>query len=132
VDVTIQAIIQVEHDWVEAHLRLDLATIARIMADDYVIIGENGTVITRDQALASYRDRARSWEFAQSDEHDVRVYGDTAVLIGRWTARGVNNGQPFDYVARFMSVYVLHNGQWRIAADNRHQSSRKLVRKCHK
>lgn len=111
----VEAILQTEKEWVEAHLRLDHATIARIMADDYVIIGKNGTVIDREQALASYR--ARRWEYAHSDELDVRVYGDAAVVIGRWTARGENNGKRFDYAARFMSVYVRRDGQWRIAAE---------------
>ncbi len=113
----IEAVLQTEREWVEAHLRLDLATLARIMADDYVIIAENGSIVTREQALASYRDDARSWEVARSDELAVRVYGDTAVVIGRWTARGENNGKPFNYAARFMSVYVRRNGQWRMAAE---------------
>ncbi len=113
----IEAILRTESEWAEAHLRLDLATIARIMADDYVIIGKDGTVIARDEALASYRDDVRKWEYARSDELDVRVYGEAAVVIGRWTARGENNGKRFDYVARFMSVYVRRDGQWYIAAE---------------
>jgi hypothetical protein len=43
----------------------------------------------------------RAWEVAEGDEYDVRVYGDTALIIGRWTARGVNHGVHFDYQARF-------------------------------
>jgi ketosteroid isomerase-like protein len=112
-----EAVLQTEREWVEAHLRLDLTAIARIMADEYVIIGQNGTVITREQALASYRNDRRRWEYARSDELDVRLYGDTAVVIGRWTAKGENNGNPFDYSARFMSVYVRRSGRWQMAAE---------------
>ena len=54
---------------------------------------------------------------AHSDEHDVCVYGNAAVVVGRWRARGVNAGEPFDYAARYVSVWVKSDGGWRMASD---------------
>jgi hypothetical protein len=87
------------------------------MAPDYAKIQPDGSVISREEALASYVPEERVWEVAQGDEYDVRVYGDTAVVIGRWTARGVNHGVQFDYQARFMSVYVRRGGMWQMVAE---------------
>lgn len=43
-------------------------------------------------------------------------------MIGRRTARGMNNGEWFDYAARFMSVYVKREGQWRMVAEQSTES----------
>jgi hypothetical protein len=39
------------------------------------------------------------------------------VVIGRWTARGVNHGVQFDERARFLSVYVRRGGGWQLVAE---------------
>ena len=70
----------------------------------------------KEQALASFRSGEHGWEVAHSDEHDVRIYGDTAV-VGCWRARDANAGQPLDYAARYVSVWVEHDGEWRMVSD---------------
>ncbi|MCH7663227.1 MAG: nuclear transport factor 2 family protein [Chloroflexi bacterium] len=48
---------------------------------------------------------------------NINVYGQTAVVVGRWRAKGVNEGVPFDYAARYVSVWVKNAGAWRIVSD---------------
>lgn len=110
-------VLAVERAWTEAHLHGDVATIASLMADAYVKIQPDGSVLGREAALAGFVPEERAWEVAEGDEYDVRVYGNTALVIGRWTARGVNHGVRFDYQARFLSVYVRHNGVWQMVAE---------------
>jgi ketosteroid isomerase-like protein len=110
-------VLAVERAWTEAHLRGDVATLARLMAEEYAKIEPDGSVIGRAEALAAFVPEQRHWEIAQGDSYDVRVYGDAAVVIGRWRARGVNHGVRFDYQARFMSVYARRAGEWRMVAE---------------
>jgi ketosteroid isomerase-like protein len=110
-------ILAVERAWTEAHLQGDVATIARLMGHDYVKIQPDGSVISRDEALPGYVPEERVWEIAKGDEYNVRIYGDTALVIGRWTARGVNRGVRFDYRARFLSVYMRRDGRWQMVAE---------------
>ena len=112
----IQEVLQVEQAWVEAHRQLDVATLERLMADDYFVIRSDGSVAGKEEDLVSYGAGDRHWEYAEGDQYDVRIYGQTAVLTGRWRARGVNAGQPFDYVARFLSVYVKRDDRWQMVA----------------
>lgn len=112
-----EAVLAVERAWTEAHLRGDVETIARLMADDYLKIESDGSVSDRAKTLARYTPETRYWEKAEGDEYIVRVYGETAVVVGRWSARGMNNGTRFDYSARFLSVYVKRAGEWKIATD---------------
>lgn len=107
-------IIAAERAWVEAHRRLDHEALERLMADEYVAIWADGTVVDKAAELAAYRGD-RHWDFADSDEYEVKLFGETAVLVGRWRARGVNRGEAFDYAARFIAVYVRQRGGWRIA-----------------
>lgn len=101
----------VEQEWTNAHLCGDVATIARWMAEEYLKIEADGSVSDRATTLAKYTADTRYWEKAEGDEYQVRVYGETAIVIGRWTARGMNNGTRFDDAARFLSVYVKRAGQ---------------------
>lgn len=112
-----EAVLAVEREWTDAHLRGDVPTLARLMADDYLKIESNGTVSDRATTLAAYTPETRYWEKAEGDEYIVHLYGDTAIVIGRWSARGMNNGERFDYRARFLSVYVRRNGEWKMTAE---------------
>ena len=113
----VQKVLAVEHAWTEAHLRGDVQTLEEIMAFDYVKIQPDGSLLDKTTTLASYQPDQRAWDVARGDDYDVRVYGDTAVVIGRWTARGINNGRPFDYAARFLSIYVRRAGRWQMVAE---------------
>jgi len=113
----VQEVLTVERAWTEAHLRGDLQTLEKIMAFDYVKIKSDGSLSDKKTTLASYQPDRRAWDVARGDEYDVRVYGETAVLIGRWIARGHNDGQPFDYAARFLSIYVRRDGRWQMVAE---------------
>lgn len=84
------------------------------MAPDYLRVDAEGRCVGREQVLASFRSGERGWEEARSDEHRVRVYGDTAVVVGRWRARGTNAGQSFDYAARYVAAWVSRGGRWRM------------------
>jgi ketosteroid isomerase-like protein len=110
----IQEVVEAERAWVEAHRRLDIVALERLMADDYKHIRADGVVVGKAEDLDSYQTGDRHWDFAESDEYDIQIYGQTAVLIGRWRARGVNAGERFDYTARFVSVYVKRDGRWQM------------------
>jgi ketosteroid isomerase-like protein len=113
----ISQVIATELRWVKAHQEIDLGRIAEILSEGYRQIGSDGSIIRRDQLLESYRSGERRWEIAESSEHDVQIVGNVAILIGRWRGKGVNAGQAFDYVARFLAVYVLENGDWKLHLD---------------
>jgi ketosteroid isomerase-like protein len=112
----VEQVLRAEREWVLAHLRLDVRALDRLMAPEYAQIDDRGRVVSKERVLASLGSGGRGWEEARSDEHDVRVYGNTAV-VGRWRARGTNSGRYFDYEARYVSVWVERGGGWRMVSD---------------
>lgn len=116
-DRSVEEVIAAERRWVQAHRDLDLEALEDMLDDDYVQIRADGSVIGKQEALESYRSGKRRWDHAESDQHRVTVIGNAAVLVGRWIGRGENDGEPFDYAARFMAIYTKRDGIWRLVAD---------------
>jgi uncharacterized protein (TIGR02246 family) len=112
-----QEVLNVEMEWVQALRKLDLKTMERILADDYTQITARGDVIGKLEFLASFEGKQRQWDHTQSSDHHIRIYNDTAVMVALWSASGVNQGQRFDYQARFLAVYIKRDGRWQLIAD---------------
>jgi ketosteroid isomerase-like protein len=96
-----------------AHVALDLETIDRLYHPEFIVVQPDGMIETKAEVLASYGSGERRWDFAEVDRLHLRVAGDSAVVVGRWRARGVNRGETFDYAARFLSFWTRQDGTWR-------------------
>ena len=112
-----EQVLLAEREWLLAHLQLDILALDRLMDSDYLQIDARGDAVGKEQVLASFRSGERHWTEAHSDEHHVRVYGNTAIVVGRWQASGTNAGLSFDYQARYVSVWVRRDGGWRMVSD---------------
>ena len=108
----ILSIAEAEIRLAEAHLTLDLSTIDRLLHPGYVIVQPGGKIETKSDVLASYKSGSRHWNSAQSDQLDIKVFGDTGIVTGRWRASGQHGEQEFDYAARFLSVWIKTDGRW--------------------
>ena len=108
----IEAVMLAEQTLAVAHVQLDLKQIDHLLHPDYVIIQPGGRTESKQQVLDSYRSGDRHWDAACSDQLDVRIYGESAVVVGRWTANGRNGSEIFDYSARFLSIWVKEDGRW--------------------
>ena len=123
----IEAVLQAERDLAEAHLHLDLARFEQLLHPDYIIIQPGGWIEGKAETLASLQTGGRSWEIARSDEMDVQIYGETAVVVGRWRGKGQNGETAFDYSARFLSVWVCEKGIWRNVAAQTSEIEKKQM-----
>ena len=111
----VEQVLQAEREWLLAHLNCDVAELDRLMADEYAQVNDEGKVVHKAEVIASFESGARHWDEAHSDE--VQVYGEVAVVIGRWQARGVNAGCSFDYAARYVSMWVWRDSRWQMVTD---------------
>jgi hypothetical protein len=112
----IAELMAVEKAWVQAHLDLDLAVLEGIMADEYLAVGQGGELLDKNQTIVSYASGRRHWDVAEGSDYIVNVFDHTAVVIGRWRGVGMNAGEPFDYWARFISVYVKSEQGWQMVS----------------
>ena len=112
-----EQVLRAGREWLLAHLNCDVAALGLLMADEYAQVTDEGKVVRKTEVIASFESSARHWDEAQSDELQVRVYGEAAVVVGRWQARGVNARQVFDYAARYVSVWVWRDDRWQMVSD---------------
>jgi ketosteroid isomerase-like protein len=112
-----------EARWNEARARADVATLDRILVDDWTVTHANGTTDTKARYLADLRSGARKFAggIAESDV-TVRMYGDTAVAAGSSQSTVTLNGQPQGGALHFTRVYVKRNGVWKMIVS--HATSR--------
>jgi ketosteroid isomerase-like protein len=110
-----QEIRALETQWNEARAHADVATLDRILVDDWTVTHANGTTDTKTKYLADLRSGARKFSGAVTvSDFVVRVYGDTAVASGSSDSTVTLNGQPQGGTLHFTRVYVKRNGAWKM------------------
>jgi ketosteroid isomerase-like protein len=80
--------------WNGAIVANDPDAIGRFAEPDWVFVGENG-IVPGDQFLDSVAKGRVTHDFMTSDVHDVRVYGDVAIVTSRVRNSGTFEGNPF-------------------------------------
>lgn len=98
--------------WDAAMTQNDPDAIGRYMRDDWVIIGTDGTMDTKDTFLALVRCSDLSHDVMETQDLDVRFYGETAVTIASGLSGGTFRGAPFLLKERMSCVYVREAGTW--------------------
>ena len=114
-DAIQKEVLQAENQRRDAVLKSDKAALDHLMTDDFKVVVMTGALYDKAAELALYRGD-RKTEAWSADEMDIRVYGNTAVVIGRATVKDVLRGQRRDFRFRFTHVWVKRNGRWQIAS----------------
>jgi ketosteroid isomerase-like protein len=91
----------------------DVATMDRILADDFVLVIGRGKTFTKADLLNDARDGRTVYEHQEDTEQTVRVWGDTAVITALLWAKGTREGKPFQYKLWFSDTYVRTPSGWR-------------------
>ena len=73
--------------------------------------------MTKAQALANLKSGADVYTSAVGDEWKVRVYGDAAVVLGRWTVKEQYKGKDVSGQYRFTDTWVKKGGRWQCVAS---------------
>ncbi|MBA2527327.1 MAG: nuclear transport factor 2 family protein [Pyrinomonadaceae bacterium] len=112
---TEQALRQMNDDWVKALVRADGATLDRIMADDfffaYPMEGDDKTQFIGDVVSGDVR-----VEFLGRENVSVRIWGSTAVLTGRDSAKWYYQGRDFSGHYKIIHVYSLRDDRWQLVS----------------
>lgn len=91
----------------------DFATMARLLADDYMLVTGSGKTYTKSDLVEEARSGRIVYEHQEDTQQTVRVWGDTAVISAKLWEKGTNAGKPFDYTVWFSDTYVRTPTGWR-------------------
>jgi ketosteroid isomerase-like protein len=84
----------------------DVATMDRILADDFVLVTGLGKTYTKTDLLEEARSKRTVYKRQEDSARKVRVWGDTAVVTALLWAKGTEDGKAFDYKLWFSDTYV--------------------------
>jgi len=112
-----QTLMQMERDWNQATLAKDYKTLNRIMAEDWVGIDFKGVTTTKSESIAELKAGESRNESVELGDMTVRVYGNSAVVIGSDTEKSRYQGKDSSGKYAWMDVFVKRNGRWQAVAS---------------
>lgn len=109
---------QIDHKWLDAEKRYDVAYCEKFFADNYVLVLADGQMLTKKEwlgILGSAADRP-TLEVLNPDDIQVHLFGDVAILTDRTTIKGHDSkGNSMDGQYRVFRVVIKQNGSWHAA-----------------
>ena len=113
---TEQALLKLEHEWVDAYVRRDVAALDRIEADDFTFNDPTGKVATKKDDIEDVKSGAFKAESISFEEIRVRLYKKTAVITGVAIMKATYKQQDISGKYRFLDVFARHKGAWKAVA----------------
>ncbi len=104
-----ECLLELNEEYVRASLAGDVRWYSQRLADDFVCIESDGTVLDK-AAFLRHTSAGSDLVLYRLEEVDVRCYSNVGLVraTGRWVARDGTRG-----LSRYVDVYVLANGEWR-------------------
>lgn len=109
---------QIERDWGNALVKADMATLDRIMADDWLYTGADGATMTKAQNFAGLKSGQTKIASVVLDDLKVRMFGDAAIVHGGDTAKSSEKGKDTSGHYRWTDVFVKRGGRWLAVATH--------------
>ena len=107
-----EELLKLENEFARAVASNDADALDGLLADDWIIVDPDGSIIDKARFLGVIRSGALSHELMESADLTVRLYGNTAVVTGLTTTRGKFMGQDFASCERATDIFVKQTGCW--------------------
>jgi len=107
-----------ENKWLTALQSHDAATVDSLVADNYIGVTSTGRFMNKAALIADMKRDKNKYDSATNTRMDVRVHGDTAVVVGTTQQIGKDEAdRAFTYYYRWTDTWALRDGQWRCVAS---------------
>jgi|SRR6185312_3581169 len=113
-----QTLIALERMWGQAQLTRDSAALERLVSPGFVNTEWDGTVDDRAKFLSDIRDPLYKPASMSLRDISIKLYGNTAIVVGVYHAEGQYRDRPYDHVGRFTDTWILVDGRWQCVASH--------------
>ena len=101
-----------ESAWGIAENAKDAKALDALLDDTLAYTDYDGTLKTKSDFLAAVKAPGHNPEQQVVESTSVRVYGTTAVVIGVYRVKGLDQGKPYLRRGRFTDTWVNRDGNW--------------------
>ncbi len=113
-----EEVLQTDRERVQALLHNDASALDRIYADELIFINQYGVVRDKAHWIATARAGEFKFDSYTTEEVRVRIYGETAVVTGRFLAIGEARGSKLKGLpVRYICIYVKRDGRLQLVAQ---------------
>lgn len=106
-----------EQRWRTAQLNGDVATLDRMLADDFIGISMSGEVHTKAQQLERIRSKRLVLTRIDLDDMKVKLVDSVAIVTSQAMVEGTSEGTPVRGRYRYTRIYRrLPSGEWKITS----------------
>ncbi len=107
------ALTRVLNDWDAAMITNAADVIGAFMDDEWLIVGPDGSVTSRESFLDAVRSGILTHDVMTTETPLIRLHGDCATVIAWGVSGGTFGGAPFRHRERSSSVFVWADSRWR-------------------
>jgi ketosteroid isomerase-like protein len=112
-------LIHIEQEIGRANLDCDYKYFDQVEAEDFTFTDAAGGVTDKKQDMAGEKECHKSDGTYDVDQVQARLYGNTAVVIGRVTTTGKNKEDKIvTRHSRFTDVFVWRDDRWQLVAGH--------------
>jgi ketosteroid isomerase-like protein len=105
-------ILALEHAWDQAQERGDVKALAAVFDNSLVYVDYDGELLTKAAYLGRVKANNIHMEQIVADEMSVELFGNTAIVVGTYRVKGMENGKPYLRRGRFTDTWVRTKGNW--------------------
>ena len=109
-------ILALEKAWNRALEEKDTKALDQILANTMVSVDIDGSIASKSEFLASIKSADYQPSQAVTEQSNVQVYGDAAVVVGIFRTKGTEKGKPYVHRERFVDTWIKMNGTWQCVA----------------
>lgn len=106
------------HAGCAAFERGDLKFLEAFLGEGFTLTNGSGEVTSRAATLEEVRKGDPRYEIFRNSGMRVRLYGDTALVLGITTVAGTSAGKPFSAELAFTDTLLKRDGRWVIVASH--------------
>ena len=104
-------LLQIEQDWAEALVKLDVTTFERLLAKEWTYNAE-GQSMNRPQMFAEFKSGAYKFESVKIGDFRAFVFGAAAMVTTTATMKGKYKGIDLPSPQRSIDFFVKRDGRW--------------------
>ncbi|MES1249822.1 MAG: nuclear transport factor 2 family protein [Chitinophaga rupis] len=103
---------QLNRSWIASYVTRDTATMEKILAEDFIMIGPRGNKLSRMDVIHNVG-ATNITSVATIDSATVRVFGNTALVVAYTHFSITSQGQTMNGSNCYSDLYVKRKGVWK-------------------
>lgn len=102
---------------VDAMVQSNVDALSMIEADEFTFVTPDGSIMTKEQDLATIRSGDLKYESVELQDVVARVFGDTGVVTGRANVKGRFRTYDISGSYRYTVTFVRRSARWQAVAS---------------